>query len=56
MVVRVDRQLAVGDARAPFTSANRPHHQARGFDQAREVYRAGHYKLMGRSECNQTDI
>jgi len=41
---------------APLTRVNRPHHQARGFDQARELDRAGHCKLMGRSACNRTDI
>jgi len=45
---------------APLTSVNRPHHQARGFDQAketdRELDRARHSKLMNRSACNRTDI
>ena len=31
---------------APLTAVNRPHHQARGFDQARELDRARHSKLM----------
>lgn len=31
---------------APLTSVNRLHHQARGFDQARELDRARHSKLM----------
>ena len=31
---------------APLTTVNRPHHQARGFDQAREFDRARHSKLM----------
>src|SRR6266481_3332873 len=32
----------------PLTSVNRPHHQARGFDQAKELDRTGHSKLMDR--------
>ena len=49
---------------APLTSVNRLHHQARGFDQARELEceleceldRARHSKLIDRSACNRTDI
>jgi hypothetical protein len=41
---------------AALTTVNRPHHQARGFDQARELDRARHSKLMNRSTCNRTDI
>src|SRR5258708_1294682 len=41
---------------AVLTRVNRPHHQARGFDQARELDRARHSKLMYRSVCNRTDI
>src|ERR1700738_2862389 len=48
----------------PLTRRNRPHHQARGFDQAREVDRARHSKLMHRSpsaieltfDCNNSVI
>src|ERR1700730_3135603 len=32
---------------APLTRVNTPHHQARGFDLAREPDRAGHSKLIG---------
>src|SRR5476651_742103 len=39
----------------PLTSVNRLHHQARGFDQARELVkalgRARHSKLIDRSPC-----
>jgi hypothetical protein len=53
---------------APLTSVNRLHHQASGFDQAREfdaeldteldaeLDRARHSKLIDRSACNRTDI
>ena len=41
---------------APPTRVNRPHHQARGFDQAREVDRARHSRLIDRSACNRNDI
>jgi hypothetical protein len=34
---------------ALLTRVNRPHHQARGFDQARELDRPRHSELMGRS-------
>jgi hypothetical protein len=49
---------------APLTTVSRPHHQDRGFDQAkesdeefddefdREFDRVRHSKLMGRSKCN----
>ena len=40
----------------PLTSVSRPHHQARGFDQARELGRARHSELIARSACNRTDI
>jgi hypothetical protein len=33
---------------APLTEVNRPHHRARGFDQAKEVGLVRHRKLMGR--------
>jgi hypothetical protein len=40
---------------APLTTVNRPHHQARGFDQAketdRELDRARHSKRIDRSAC-----
>jgi len=32
---------------APLTRVNTPHHQATGFDQARELDRARHSKLIG---------
>ena len=38
---------------APLTNVNRLHHQARGFDHARELDRARHSKLMDRSACNR---
>src|SRR5882672_8903713 len=38
---------------APLTRVNTPHHQARGFDQARELDRARHSKLMNHSWCNR---
>src|ERR1700681_1391457 len=38
---------------APLTSVNTPHHQDRGFDQARELDRARHSKLMNRSRRNR---
>ena len=42
---------------APLTSVKLLHHQARGFDQAREVDRAvRHSKLINRSACNRIDI
>ena len=52
---------------APLTMVNRPHHQARGFDQAkeldtepdtdldRELDRARHSKLIDHSVRNRTD-
>jgi hypothetical protein len=52
----------------PLTSVNTPHHQATGFDQARELDGelegeldrepgcARHSKLIDRSACNRTDI
>jgi hypothetical protein len=41
---------------APLTKVNTPHHQVRGFDQARELDRARHSKFMNRSTGNRTDI
>jgi hypothetical protein len=49
---------------AALTKVKRPHHQATGFDQAKErdaerdgeLDRARDSKPMGRSTCNQTDI
>jgi hypothetical protein len=41
---------------APLTAVNRAHHQARGFDHARELDRARHSKLINRSACYQTDV
>jgi hypothetical protein len=32
---------------APLTRVNKLHHQARGFDQARDLDRARHSKLIG---------
>jgi hypothetical protein len=40
----------------PLTSVNALHHQASGFDQAREVGCARHSRLIDRSECYRTDI
>ena len=48
----------------PLTRVNRPHHQAKGFDQARKLDRACHSKLMGRTrvvaeltfDCNTSVI
>jgi hypothetical protein len=39
-----------------LTSVNKDHHQARGFDQAKDLDRAGYCKPMDRSACNPTDI
>jgi len=33
----------------PLTRVNRPHHQARGFDQAKDLDPARHSKLMSRT-------
>jgi hypothetical protein len=45
---------------APLTRVSMLHHQARGFDQARDLDkepdRARHSKLIDRSTCNRTDM
>ena len=41
---------------APLTRVNTPHHQANGFDQARDLDRAGPSKPMGGFACDRTDI
>ena len=40
----------------PLTSVNIPHHRATGFDQAKDLERAGKFKLIDHSTCNGADI
>ena len=40
----------------PLTSVKKPHHQATGFDQARDPGGARHSRLMNKFACHTTEI